>query len=120
MLRQLYEKGSLKNAVDESGNVVGFSFSLFNRLGSGTIKGGFGIAVDGAEIPPANITLEKGGVTSSAEDFAKSPVRFVVGDRIRVSVRKPGGLQPGVHKIVIKVMTVEYGKLEFDFSDSIS
>jgi hypothetical protein len=120
MLRQLYEKGSLKNTVDDKGNTSGFSFSLFNRLGSGTIKGGFSLAVDGAEIPPGSIKIEKGGLTSSAEEFAKSPVRFAVGDRVKFLIEKPGGLQPGVHKVVVRVMTAEFGRVEFDFSDSVS
>lgn len=120
MLRQLYEKGSLKNIVDDKGNITGFCFSLFNRLGTGTIKGGFSLLVDGTEISPANIRIEKGGITSSLEEFAKSPVRFAVGDRIRFLIEKSGGLQPGVHKLVVRAMSTEYGRVEFDFSDTVS
>lgn len=120
MLRQLYEKGSLKNILDENGNKIGFGFSLFNRLGSGTIEGGLRLKVDGEEIPLEKITIEKGGVTSRAEEFAKTSTLFTVGDRIRFTVEKPGGLQPGVHKIVLSVTTTEYGKIEFDFSDNVS
>lgn len=120
MLRQLYEKGSLKNIVDENGNKIGFTFSLLNRLGSGTIEGGFRLKVDGEEIPLEKITIEKGGVVSKAEDFSKNPVLFAVSERIRFSIEKPGGLQEGIHKIVISAMTTEYGKIEFDFSDRVS
>lgn len=120
MLRQLYEKGSLKNILDANGNKIGFSFSLFNRLGSGTIEGGFSLAVDGEELPPEKITIEKGGVVFKSEEFAKSPVQFTVGDRIKFSIERPNGLQPGVHKIIVRVMTREYGKIEFDFSDNVS
>lgn len=120
MLRQLYEKGSLKNILDANGNRIGFSFSLLNRLGSGTIEGGFTLAVDGEEVPPEKITMEKGGMVSKAEEFAKSPLRFTVGDRIVFSIEKPNGLQAGVHKIIVRVMTREYGKIEFDFSDNVS
>ena len=120
MLRQLYEKGSLKNVLDENGNKVGFSFSLFNRLGSGTIEGGFKLAVDGEELPLEKITIEKGGVSSKADEFAKTSTLFTVGDRIKFKVEKPGGLQPGVHKVVVTAMTMEYGKIEFDFSDNVS
>ncbi|NHV99185.1 MAG: hypothetical protein HA496_05970 [Thaumarchaeota archaeon] len=120
MLRQLYEKGSLKNVVDEKGNVLGFSFSLLNRLGSGTIEGGFRLTVDGEEIPLEKITIEKGDVVVKAEEFAKTPTLFTVGDRIKFTVEKPGGLQPGLHKIVVSTTTMEYGKIEFDFSDNIS
>lgn len=120
MLRQLYEKNSLKNMVDENGNKIGFSFSLLNRLGTGTIEGGFSLVVDGEEALPEKITIEKSGVFSRADEFAKSSVRFTVGDRITFFIEKPGGLQPGVHKIVVKAMTREYGKIEFDFSDNVS
>lgn len=120
MLRQLYEKGSLKNVVDEKGNKVGFSFSLFNRLGSGTIEGGFKLIVDGEELPADNILVEKGGVKMKGGEFAKTPTPFNVGDRIKFTIEKPGGLQPGIHKIVISTMTMEYGKIEFDFSDTVS
>ncbi|MEM2981152.1 MAG: DUF6379 domain-containing protein [Thermoproteota archaeon] len=120
MLRQLYEKGSLKNILDANGNRIGFSFSLLNRLGSGTIEGGFTLAVDGEELPPEKITMEKGGMVSKAEEFAKSPLRFTVGDRIIFSIEKPNGLQPGIHKIMVRAITREYGKIEFDFSDTVS
>jgi len=120
MLRQLYEKGSLKNVVDEKGNKVGFSFSLFNRLGSGTIEGGFKLIVDGEELPADKIFVEKGGVKMKGGEFAKTPTPFNVGDRIKFTIEKPGGLQPGIHKIVISTMTMEYGKIEFDFSDTVS
>lgn len=120
MLRQLYEKNSLKNMVDENWNKIGFSFSLLNRLGTGTIEGGFSLVVDGEETLPEKITIEKSGVSSRADEFAKSPVRFTVGDRITFFIEKTGGLQPGVHRIVVKAMTREYGKIEFDFSDNVS
>jgi len=119
MLRQLYEKNSLKNVVDENNNKVGFGFSLLNRLGTGTMEGGFSLVVDGEEVHPEKIRIEKGGVASRADEFAKSPVRFTVGDRISFFIERPGGLQPGVHKIVVKAMTREYGKIEFDFSDNV-
>ncbi len=110
----------MKNVVDEKGNTVGFSFSLLNRLGSGTIEGGFKLIVDGEELPIEKISVEKGGVKAKAEEFAKTPTLFTVGDRIKFMVEKPGGLQPGVHKIVVSTMTTEYGKIEFDFSDTVS
>lgn len=120
MLRQLYEKGSLKNILDVNGNRIGFSFSLLNRLGSGTIEGGFSLAVDGEELAPEKITIEKDGVIWKAEEFAKLALRFIVGDRIKFSIEKPNGLQPGVHKIVVRAVTREYGKIEFSFSDNVS
>ncbi len=110
----------MKNVVDEKGNTVAFSFSLFNRLGSGTIEGGFKLKVDGEEVPLEKITIEKGGVMAKAEEFAKTSTLFTVGDRIKFTVEKPGGLQPGLHKIVVSTMTMEYGKIEFDFSDTVS
>lgn len=120
MLRQLYERGSLKNVLDEKGDKVGFSFSLFNRLGSGTIEGGFKLKVDDEELSLEKITVEKGGVKSRADEFSKTSTLFTVGDRIKFTIEKPGGLQPGVHKIIVTAMTMEYGKIEFDFSDNIS
>ncbi|MEM1553909.1 MAG: DUF6379 domain-containing protein [Thermoproteota archaeon] len=120
MLRQLYEKGSLKNIIDENGNKVGFTFSLLNKLGSGTIEGGIKLKVDGEEIPLEKIKVEKGGVVSKAEEFSKNPVIFAVSERIKFFIEKPGGLQEGIHKIVISVMTTEYGRIEFDFTDKVS
>ncbi|MEM2488207.1 MAG: DUF6379 domain-containing protein [Thermoproteota archaeon] len=120
MLRQLYEKGSLKNVLDENGNKIGFTFSLLNKLGSGTIEGGFRLKVDGEEIPLEKITIEKGNVVSKAEDFSKNPILFAVSERIKFFIEKPGGLQEGFHKIIVIAMTREYGRIEFDFSDKVS
>ncbi|MGQ9479019.1 MAG: hypothetical protein ACUVQ0_03225, partial [Thermoproteota archaeon] len=85
MLRQLYEKGSLKNILDEKGDKVGFSFTLYNRLGSGTVEG-FNISVDGEELPLDRIKIEKGGTVLKVEELAKSPMSFPVGERIKISI----------------------------------
>lgn len=106
MLRQLYERGSLKNILDEKGDKIGFSFSLFNRLGSGTIEGGFKIKVDDEELSLEKITVEKGGVKLRTDEFPNTTTLFAVGDRIKFTVEKPGGLQPGVHKIIFTAMTM--------------
>lgn len=119
MLRQLYERGSLTNIVDDKGNKTGFSFFMKNGLGSGTVRG-FSISVDNDEIPQDNISVEREGTVWGMRQLTTSPLRFLMGDRIKIVIEKQGGLQPGMHKILIKASTVEYGTVQFDVSDNIS
>jgi len=119
MLRQLYAKGSLKN-VKEGDKVVGFAFSLKNKLGSATLKGEVIIAVDGQAIPSESVTIKKGELAMTVSEIANTPTKFTVGDALDVIVRKDGGLTPGSHKVDMKFSIVEFGKAQFDFSDTVT
>jgi len=119
MLRQLYAKGSLKN-IKEGDKVVGFAFSLKNKLGSATLKGEVAISVDGQPMPPESVTIRKGELTMKVSDIASTPTKFTVGDALDVMVAKEGGLAPGSHKVDMKFSIVEFGKAQFDFSDTVT
>lgn len=119
MLRQLYAKGSLKN-IKEGDKLVGFTFSLKNKLGSATLKGELTIAVDGQAIPPESVTVKKGELTMKISDIMNTPTKFRVGDALDVIIRKDGGLAPGSHKVDMKFSIAEFGKAQFDFSDGVT
>lgn len=119
MLRQLYAKGSMKN-IKEGDKVVGFTFSLKNKLGSATLKGEVVISVDGQVIPLESVTLRKGETTMKPSDIANTPTKFSVGDSLDVVITKEGGLAPGPHRVDMKFSLVEFGRAQFDFSDNVT
>jgi len=119
MLRQLYVKGSMKN-LKEGDKVVGFTLSLKNKLGSATLKGEVVLTVDGQPVPPESILLRKGDTTITASDLVQTPVKFSVGDSLDVTVKKEGGLAPGQHKADIRFYIVEFGKAQFDVTDTVT
>jgi Cu/Ag efflux protein CusF len=119
MLRQLYAKGSMKN-LKEGDKVVGFTFSMKNKLGSANLKGEVVLAVDGQTVPPESILLKKGDTTIKMSDLAQTPMKFSVGDSLDVAVMKEGGLIPGQHKVDVKFNIVEFGKAQFDVTDTIT
>lgn len=119
LLRQLYVKGSLKNLTEE-GKVKGFTFSLRNRLGTGTIRGGIQISVDDQPIPSDSINVKWKGRLIPLINLTSEPFKFGVGDTIEFVINKEEGLPPGSHKISIDANTVEYGKVQFDVTDSLT
>ena len=119
MLRQLYVKGSLKN-LKEADTVKAFAFTLKNRLGTGTIKGQVTLMVDNEQIPNDLIVVKAGGQTFSVIEVLTKPCKFNVGDSIEFVVNKNGGLSPGQHKLLIMVNTIEFGKGQFDVTDTVS
>jgi len=119
MLRQLYVKGSLKNLKEED-KTVGFTFSLKNKLGSANLKGEVVLAVDGQPVAPESILLKKGDTTVKVSDLVQIPMKFSVGDSLNVTVKKEGGLTPGQHKVDIKFNIVEFGKAQFDLTDTVT
>jgi len=119
MLRQLYVKGSMKN-LKEGDKVVGFSLSLKNKLGSANLKGEVVLAVDGQPIPPDAIVLKKGDAIMNVSDLVQTPMKFSVGDSLDVTVKKEGGLAPGPHKVDVKFNIVEFGKAQFDLTDTVT
>jgi len=119
MLRQLYVKGSLRN-LKEGDSVKAFTFTMKNRLGTGTIKGEVGLTVDSVQIPLESITIKTQDQILNASEAFVSPYKFRVGDTIEFIVNREGGLTVGQHKMLIRVNTMEFGKAEFDVVDTIS
>jgi hypothetical protein len=119
MLRQLYAKGSMKN-VKEGDKVVGFTLSLKNKLGSANMKGEVVLAVDGQPVPPDSILLKKGDTTIKLSDLVQTPMKFSVGESLDLTVMKEGGLAPGQHKVDVKFYIVEFGKAQFDVTDTVT
>ncbi|MBO3762746.1 MAG: DUF6379 domain-containing protein [Thermoproteota archaeon] len=119
MLSQLYVKNSLQN-LKEGERIKGYSFKLRNNLGSGTIKGTLSILVDGVPIKSELVSIRKGENEFSAKELETKSMPFDVGDEVTFIVKEEGGLKPGLHKITITSRTLEYGKIEINFSDEIS
>jgi len=118
MLRQIYAKGSLRN-LKEGDSVIGFAFTIKNKLGTATLKGEVSVAVDGQAVALEAIELRKGDSVIKAIELAQTPVKFSVGDTVDIIVRKDGGLSAGTHKIDILVSTLEIGKAKFDITDTV-
>ena len=108
LLRRLYRKGSLRSTADGK-----FAFSLHNVLGTATVVAPPRVVVNGIaygadkmeskQVQPASIT-------------ARTPFLFRKGDRL--TVRLPGRLLRGGNRIVVEVMTKEFGALVIEANDN--
>jgi len=121
LLRKLYVKGSLKNVdLNGDGSFDGFRFTLKNVLASGTLIAPFELSVDGDPIDVKDVELEYGsGKIDLARISSENPLKFRIGREAVLTVKKPGGLSPGEHKIEIVAKTKEYGVIKFDIKDSV-
>ena len=89
--------------VVENGQVVGFALlarlPYYRGLGLSMVED-VSVTVDGEKADPASIRLElQGRRWSLAEMENEHGARWNFGEKARVIVLKPGGLQPGRHKI---------------------
>ncbi len=115
ILSKLYEKGSLINTVE------GCAFALHNKLGTGTVTCIDSLEIDGSVCPLENVFLSYPGASerSAAEIKPEAAVPLTVG--ITVTVRCAGVmLQPGKHRIGLRVQTVEMGEIEIKATDELS
>ncbi len=113
LLKKLYLKGSLLNSE------AGLEFKLKNTLAPGTIVGFKALTVDGNPCPLENVYL----VTSSGERpvtgvGAKTPFFLELNKEVTLVI-KGLKLEPGHHKITIKVSTKEVGDLEIPVEDEV-
>ncbi len=114
LLRRLYVKGSLKNAVG------GFEFELMNNLGSGYSTRMWPLVLDGREVPI--------GQSYFTVDGKETPFSAVSQDRtFTLEVNKTiviwtdgVPLDPGVHTVEMAFDVPGLGTMRFDFTDEVA
>ncbi len=115
MLKQLYKRGSLRNAGP------GWEFAMRNHLASATLVG-IGLTLDGVEVAPqaitvsqpeANVAVPAGAITP------ETPIRFPT--QIATMVQVAGApLDPGSHDLAIRADTREIGPVTIAVSDTVA
>ncbi len=116
----LIRKDSLKNDVDEQGSVIGFQFAARNANYRGvylSLHNGYYICVDGVQYKRDVQTFEINGQPPRTFEEIKGAVweHWDYDDEGIVHVRKPGGLNPGMHKIDFQQSVLAaYGYLPTD------
>ncbi len=111
MLRQLYQKGSLRNTGE------GFEMVLVNTLAPGTVIGLGPIEVDQRVFTPKQITVSAGRSERPAERInERGPVPFPINGQIRLRVAGDP-LAPGRHTVVINAHLKEIGPLHIEVED---
>ncbi|HSJ57986.1 MAG TPA: alpha-galactosidase [Anaerolineae bacterium] len=114
LLKQLYVKSSLRNSAG------GWAFDLANHLGAGTVTAFRRLAVDGVDVPPAQVEIEtSGGTRRPASDTSPgTPLSLPANVSVTVHVAgKP--LPPGKHRLDLTFDTREFGPLSFHVTDSL-
>src|SRR5947208_1877725 len=120
LLKQLYQKGSLRNSA------AGFSLDLKNHLAPANLVG-LDLSVDGAAVDPAAITVVEGMAggapaethTPATDITAAHPLLFPVGVLTRLEVRG-APLAPGAHTIAVQAHTYEIGPVSIEISDIVA
>ncbi len=113
LLKKLYLKGSLANTGE------GFSFKLKNTLAPGTITSFRGIEVDGKPCPLEDVYLITPGLErQAAEVGARKPFLLQINQEVTMLV-KGVTLEPGPHRITVKVTTKEVGDLDIPVEDEV-
>ena len=113
ILRRLYAKSSLHNRED------GWGFELKNNLGSGYAKELLPLTLDGSDVPRERSFFEVDGRDVAFSDVGGSQTFALKMNRtILISVRGEK-LSPGAHKVGMAFVVPGFGKLAFDFTDSV-
>jgi len=114
VLKKLYVRGSLRAEGD------GFALDLCNSIAPGAILGLAGLELDGAPVPPGQVTVvQPDGQALSAEDISPTaPLRFPLGATLTLQV---AGLPlgPGDHKVSVRVIVQDVGPLEIPVADKL-
>lgn len=109
--------------VEENGEVTGFQFGLRLPYYRGVVLslvGATKLSVDGEVYPEDKMTVTLGSGTFPKTQLEDEPVaRWEFGEIGIVKVTKPGGLEPGEHKVEIdQNMKISYVPGGFWGSDS--
>ncbi len=113
MLKKLYVNGSLEEADD------GFQFKLKNTLATATIVEPPEVYIDGDHVDVDGIIFDVDGEEIKGAEVDEDD-SFKLEKGIEVSVRADGhGIEPGAHKLRIKVSTKEWDTLDFEVEDSV-
>lgn len=116
----LIRKDSLKNDVDQDGNIVGFQFAARNANYRGvflSLHNGYYIKVDDTEYPRELQTFEVNGKEPRDFEEIKKAVweHWDYDDEGIVHVQKPGGLTPGKHVLAFQQSVLAaYGYMPTD------
>ncbi|MDW8098323.1 MAG: hydroxymethylglutaryl-CoA reductase [Anaerolineae bacterium] len=114
MLRQLYQKGSLRNTEE------GFEMVLVNTLAPGTVIGLGPIQVDQRVFTPEQIIVAAGRSERLADRISeRGPVSFPVNGQIRLRVIG-AFLAPGQHTVVINAHLKEIGPFHIEVEDQLA
>lgn len=114
VLKKLYLRGSLRS---EAG---GFSLCLKNVIAPGSITGISGMVLDGQNVDIATATVTPaGGEARTAGDISReAPLQFPLGSEVTLSVAGEP-LEPGAHRLTIRVIVRDVGPLEIPISDTL-
>ena len=113
LLRRLYVKGSLKNAVG------GFEFELRNNLGSGYSQKVWPLKVDGEELQASGSYFIVDGKETSFVDVSPDST-FSLEVNKTITIWTDGVvLDPGVHTIEMGFDVPGLGTMKFDFTDEV-
>ncbi|HEC34230.1 MAG TPA: hypothetical protein ENI37_05885 [Chloroflexi bacterium] len=112
LLKKLYVKGSLRAEGD------GFALDLKNSIAPGTILGFKGLELDGAPVELAQVAIVRpGGQALPASDIsADHPFQFPLGATFTLLVAGTS-LEPGDHRLNIRVVVRDVGPLEIPVAD---
>ncbi len=113
LLRRLYVKGSLKNAVG------GFEFQIKNTLGSGYASRMSPITVDGREIPLGSAFFYLDGREVAFSSVSEENT-FTLAMNAGITIWVDGvTLEPGPHRVEMGLDVPGMGMLRFDFTDTV-
>ena len=114
ILRRLYVKGSLKNAV------TGFEFELRNILGSGYSTKVWPLKVDGEELSADMSYFNVEGVETPFTNVSAENT-FSLEINKTITVWTDGiSLEPGVHTVEMGFDVPGLGTMKFDFTDELA
>ena len=113
LLRRLYVKGSLKNAVG------GFEFELRNNLGSGYSQKVWPLKVDGEELQASGSYFIVDGKETPFVDVSPDST-FSLEVNKTITIWTDGvALDPGVHTVEMGFDVPGLGTMKFDFTDEV-
>ncbi len=114
LLERIYVKDSLKNTE------TGFEFAMRNVVDSGTLTRLMALELDGQAVPLDQITMVTGQKERPATEVTPSaPLYFPVGSTL---VLRVAGMrvQPGEHKLNMRVNTWEAGAVTIPITATVS
>jgi alpha-galactosidase len=113
-LKKLYVKGSLRNTPE------GCALDLRNSIQTGTVNRFYGLDIDGRSYLPEQVAIlmPDGSVRPSAAIAPEAPLSFALGVVVSLHLADVT-LQPGKHRIRLRLQTKELGDLEIKVSDAV-
>ncbi len=99
--------------VYEGGQPAGFQLKVrityYRGIPVSCVEG-FEVTVDGETFPLESVNFSVGGHTFPLTEVGKEvDVRWPFGDPATLTIRKPGGLKPGIHDVrVVETLRISY------------